>query len=117
MKEKEPHYTRVKKDLIWPPCISTLGLELTEEGKNSCPLQTCLVRYVTAILILGVKESRTSPMTLSTTRGSGILAIGGGGNGEKGNLEMREDSLGVCCWTWNQKSHIYSTSEVSCKSI
>ncbi|KAF7818782.1 uncharacterized protein G2W53_024237 [Senna tora] len=62
---------RVKKDLISGPAISTLGLAVTAEGKNSWPLNTCLLLLnVTDIFTVGVNESRTSPITLPTIRGS-----------------------------------------------
>lgn len=63
-------YTSVKKDLKSPPPISTLGHVVTVEGMSSWPLWTCFLLYVTVIFVLGVKESRTSPMTLPITSGS-----------------------------------------------
>lgn len=63
-------YTSVKKDLMSPPPISTLGLVLIVEGKNSWPLNTCLLLKLTVNFMLVVKLSSTSPTTLPTTRGS-----------------------------------------------
>lgn len=64
-------HTRVKKDLMSPPRISTLGLRVTQEGKSSWPLKTWRLELkVTAIVTLGANESITSPITLPTTSGS-----------------------------------------------
>lgn len=67
--------TSVKKVLKSPPWTSTLGLEETAEGKSSWPLQTNLLLKVIDIFIVGLNESRTSPITLPTIRGSKLLAI------------------------------------------
>lgn len=69
-------HTSVKKDFMLSPSILTLGFVVTAEGKSSYPLKTCLLLLkVTVILTLGLNESMTSPITLSTIKGSEALAI------------------------------------------